>query len=433
MTDRSGTKIGLLYSISLVVGNMIGSGIFLLPASLAVFGSLSIVGWILSFIGAVLLSTLFGNLSLLIPNAAGGPYEFTKHEFGHFPAFIVAWSYWTSIWFANAAIVVALLGYLSVFFPILKENTILTVMTGWMFIWLFTWINTKTISFVSLIQLITTILKIVPLLLIGIVGLFYIDYQTISFDASFDISQLTTVTTLTFFAFLGLESASITGDQVKGGIATIKTATMIGTLVTAIIYISSSFVVMSLVNHQQLSVSTSPFSDASSLFLGPASTYFVALGAIFSTLGALNGWILIQGHIPMVAAKDKLFPDIFGVQNENGSPSKGIMITSIVTSALLLMNYIEGLVPLFTLLISLSTLSVMIPYFFSVASYISINYKNQKAFKLRKITLPLICIGFLIWIVSGCGWSTIFYGFSFLAVGILLYIFKIFKIKRINF
>jgi APA family basic amino acid/polyamine antiporter len=109
--------IGFWKSLSLVMGNMIGSGIFLLPASLAVYSSSGIAGWIFSFFGALLIALLLGRLSAFYPNAAGGPYAHSLQTWGRFPAFIVAWCYWSSIWFANAAIVVALLWYLSVFFP----------------------------------------------------------------------------------------------------------------------------------------------------------------------------------------------------------------------------------------------------------------------------------------------------------------------------
>ena len=176
MTNK---KLGFWSSAALVIGNMIGSGIFLIPASLAAFGGISLIGWLVASIGAILLAMVFGNLSKFAPNTIGGPYAYTKIKLGEFPAFLVAWGYWISIWCTNAAIAVALVSYLSVFIPALKDNQLLSVLCGLSVIWIFTWINTKQIKTVGYVQLITTILKITPILFIGLIGIFL--YQQRSF------------------------------------------------------------------------------------------------------------------------------------------------------------------------------------------------------------------------------------------------------------
>ncbi|MEY3421705.1 MAG: hypothetical protein RIR48_2001, partial [Bacteroidota bacterium] len=138
-------------------------------------------------------------------------------------------------------------------------------------------------------------------------------------------------------------------------------------------------------------------------------------------LGALNGWILLQGHIPMAAAQDRLFPPVFGIKNQEGSPARGIIITSIITSLLMLLNYINGLVSLFTMMITLSTLAVIVPYLSSVAAYFVVAYKNKYLTEKSKIFLPLTAFLFLFWVISGTGWETIFYGLSFILAGVLFY------------
>ena len=147
--------IGLWTTTSLVIGNMIGSGVFLLPSALAVYGGISIIGWLFSTIGAFILALLFSYLSKAMPSA-GGPYAYTREGLGEFAAFIVAWGYWISIWCGNAAITVALVSYLSVFFPILAVNNIAAVVTGLSAIWLLTWVNTRGINTVGKVQLLTT-------------------------------------------------------------------------------------------------------------------------------------------------------------------------------------------------------------------------------------------------------------------------------------
>ena len=134
-------KLGPLSATALVSGNMIGSGVFLLPAALAAFGGISLLGWLISSAGAVLLAVVFGNLSRMVPESNGGPYAFTKVTLGGFPGFLVAWGYWVSIWTTNAAITVALVSYLSVFFPILAEKPLVAVVTGLVFIWGLSWLN----------------------------------------------------------------------------------------------------------------------------------------------------------------------------------------------------------------------------------------------------------------------------------------------------
>ncbi|MEE9374018.1 MAG: amino acid permease, partial [Saprospiraceae bacterium] len=161
--NATSRKIGLFGSTSVVVGNMIGSGIFLLPASLAIYGGIGIIGWICSAAGAILLSFMFAKLGEYVPDSIGGPYVFSRIGLGDFAGFLVAWGYWLAIWSTNAAIAVALVGYLKVFFPILDTSITLAVGTGLGFLWLFTWINSKPLKTVASVQIITTILKVIPI------------------------------------------------------------------------------------------------------------------------------------------------------------------------------------------------------------------------------------------------------------------------------
>lgn len=402
------------------MGNMIGSGIFLLPASLAAYGTSGIAGWIFSFIGAILIALLLGRLSSFYPNAAGGPYAYTLQTWGRFPAFIVAWCYWSSIWFANAAIVVALLGYLSVFIPLLNSSIPAVIVGGWFFLWLFTWFNTRGILLVGRIQLLMTLLKIVPLLIVGIIGLFFIDYQHFTLEFNWNFNALTTSVTLTFFAFLGLESATITGDKICNSLTIVRKATISGTVFTAVIYLLSSFAVMALLGQDKLASSATPFADATAIFLGPTARYFIAGAAVVATAGALNGWTLLQGYIPLAAAKDGLFPTIFKRVNQYGAPQTGIIITTAITSILLLFNYIKDLVGVFTLAISLSTLAVIVPYLFSIAAYLA-HIRTKQIKQKMAISLSVACSIFLIWVMKGYGWETILLGFIFILAGLPVY------------
>lgn len=411
--------------MALVVGNMIGSGIFMLPASLAPYGGISLLGWVLSSMGAILLAILFGNLSRLLPKSDGGPYAYTRAGLGDFPAYLVAWGYWVSIWSTNAAITVALVGYLGVFFPVLDENPQLAILTGLGFIWFFSWVNTRSIRTVGWVQLVTTILKVVPILFIGIIGIFYFQAEhLVPFNRSggSNFSAITTTATLTLFAYLGMESATIPASRTAGKQNTIRRATIIGTAITIALYILSSTAVMGIVPPDILANSTAPFAEAAALFWGGAAEYIVAAGAVLATMGALNGWLLIQGQIPLAAARNGLFPKAFARLNKQQQPVAGIFLSSLLVSALMLANFSRSLVGAFTFMMTLSTLSVITPYVFSAASYALHVYAHQKSGRGPAIALALATFLFSLWIIIGCGQEVVFWGFFLLLSGIPFYV-----------
>lgn len=420
-------KLGIWSSTSLVVGNMIGSGIFMLPAALALYGGISLLGWLIAAAGALLLAFVFKNLTKISPNTHGGPYAFTRDGLGEFAAFLVAWGYWVSIWCTNAAIAVAFVSYLSVFIPSLSGNFSLSLGVGLSAIWLLTWVNTKKITLSGRLQLVTTILKLIPLILIAIFGLFFIHIEHFSLPNTGNSSifpVLTATVTLCLFAFLGLESATIPSDNIENPQKTIPRATTIGSAIAIIVYILSSVSVMGIISPGQLQSSDAPFADAAAILWGEKARYFVAFGALISTFGALNGWILLQGQIPAAAAKDKMFPAIFKHENKNGMPARGLMISSTLASVLLFLNFSKGFAETFKFVILLSTLTALLPYLFSVTSYlIFLGTKRirEKENKL-KIALAMTTFAFLLWAIAGSGQETVYWGFLLLLSGIPFYI-----------
>jgi APA family basic amino acid/polyamine antiporter len=415
-------------SMALVVGNMIGSGVFFLPASLGAYGGISILGWIFSAIGAFFLALVFSNLSSMIPHLSGGPYVYTRAGFGEFAGFLVAWGYWISIWCTNAGIAVALVSYLSVFIPVLATDPLLAVGVGLGVIWLLTWVNTRGVRSAGKVQLITTILKIAPLVIIAVGGLFYLDPQNFvpfNLSGTSGFSAVTATATLTLFAFLGLECATIPAADVENPEKTIPRATMWGTLITILVYILGTVAVMGIIPPQDLQTSSAPFADAAAKIWGEGARQLIAAGVIISTFGALNGWILIQGQIPMAAARDRLFPGIFKKENKQGMPGIGIAISSLLVSVLMIMNFTKGLAEAFKFMILLSTLTVLVPYLFSAAalSLLSFGSKTLPRKKLLFNTLVgLIAFGYSLWAMAGSGQETVYWGFILLMAGIPFYV-----------
>ena len=425
-------KIGLTTSTALIAGNMIGSGIFLLPATLAALGGISFLGWACSTAGAFLLVLLFRGLSELFPNVVGGPYAYTRAVLGDFFGFLVGWGYWISVWCTNAAIAVAFVGYLTVFIPQIAHNPYLAISFGLGALWLFSILNFRDIVFVGQIQKVSTVLKIFPLLLIGFVGLFYVDWSLLRFDnlsGESGFKAISQATTLTLFAYLGIETASITSHKINHSSDTVGRAGIIGFCLTAVVYILCSLVIFGLISTSKLSQSTAPFVEASAVFLGAYAQKFVAFAALIATLGALNGWILIQGQIAYALAQDNMFPSFFKKLNKSQAPYLGIVISSTLASILLLTKFSDSLIDVFSFMMNLSTLSALTPYLLSAVSlFLYVRHKKGKVLVLQLVAIfsGLFCL----WMMYGVGLETVFLGAVLLFLGVFLYVFKKFYEKN---
>ena len=426
-------QLGLWTSTSLVVGNMIGAGVFMMPAALAKFGGISLLGWVCSAIGAFLIAKVFAHLSKLLPAADGGPYAYSQKGLGDFAGFLVAWGYLVSVWCSNAAITVSFISAMSTFIPALATNPYLAIGVGLATIWFLSWINSLGILTSGILQLITTILKIVPIVLIGLVGLFYMQWNNfLPFNASgtTTIAAITATTTLTFFAFLGIECATIPSGSVANSATTVAKATTLGTLIATIVYIVGTVSVMGMIPAVQLKNSVSPFADAAVIIWGQGAKYWVSAGVAISAFGALNGFILIQGQMPYAVAKDQLFPQIFTRKNDKGVPVYGIVISSIFVSAFMAMNYTKGLVEQFQFLILLTTSTILIPYIFCTASYLLMRLRVAGITKnifTGAIVLAALTFLFCIWIMLGLGYETVFWGFVLTMSSVPIYVFAIWK------
>jgi APA family basic amino acid/polyamine antiporter len=363
-TSPASRPIGFSTATAIVIGNMIGSGVFLLPAALSAYGGLSLIGWILSAAGSVTLALVFARLARFSPRT-GGPYVYTRRAFGDLPGFLVAWSYWISIWAANSAIAVALVGYLDPFVPGLVRQPASAAMLAIAAVWLLTLVNARGVRVAGRVQVVTTLLKILPLVVVGLAGLVVLQPSHFAVPveaAASPAASVMAVMTLTLWAFLGLESATVPADEVRDPDRTIPRATVVGTVVAAAIYIMSTAGVMGVIEPEALGRSSAPFAEAArALFGGPAAA-LVALGAAVSCFGALNGWILLAGQLPMGIARDGLFPSVFARMSSRGTPAAGMIIGGILSSLLIASNYARGLVDLFEFIIVLSTLGSLGPY-----------------------------------------------------------------------
>ena len=420
-------KIGLFSATSLIIGNIIGAGIFVLPASLGKFGSISILGWIFTASGSLILAKIFSNFSKMISGQNGGPYLYTKVVLGDFLGFLVAWGYWISCWVNNAAIAVAIVSALSFFIPELNKNPILASITGLSFIWFFTFTSSRGVRSSAKIQIFTTIAKLIPLLFIIIFGLFFFDstiFPNFNITNKSNLEILPIVSVITLYAFLGLESASIPAANIKKPEKNIPIATMTGTLISTFVYIFGTVVLFGILPNDILINSPAPFAEAGNLIGGKYAGYFISAGAAVSAIGALNGWILITSYMPMTLAKDKLFPKILTKKNKKGFPVVSLVLGSILTSIVMSMNFNEGLVSRFEFLILLTTLSTLIPYLFVSVAYLTYYLKKKFSVNIlyKKQIIAILGILYSCWAIFGSGKESVFYGTILLLIGVPVYI-----------
>jgi APA family basic amino acid/polyamine antiporter len=431
-------SLGLTMATALVVGNMVGSGVFSLPASLAGTGPISLLSWVITGTGAILLALVFANLGRAYPQT-GGPYAFTRRAFGDFAGFWTAWGYWIAAWAGNAAIAVVFVSYATVFWPSLGTNNALAFALGLGIIWLLTAVNVAGARQSGVVQVVTTVLKFVPLVLIGLIGIFSIDTANFTpFDPNHASlaghwHAISFAATLTLWAFIGLESATIPAEEVRDPERTLPRATMLGTIATTAMYVLATVAIMGVIPSAQLADSNAPFADAAtkifgSSLLGVSPAKVVAAVAMISAFGALNGWILIQGRVPLAAAEDGLFPRQFAkVSGTRRTPVVGLVASSVLLSVLLGMNYQSSLAATFTKIIILATITTLVPYAFSAAAQVLLMLREPERFAGRRVavdaTVAIVAFAYSFWMIYGAGQEYIAQGFLLLLAGIPVYVY----------
>jgi len=429
-------KLGLWTSTSLVVGNMIGAGVFLMPAAMASFGSVGLLGWLFSGIGSFFLAKVFANLSKLLPHGTGGPYAYSQSGLGDFAGFLMAWGYFISNCGGLTSITISFIGAMSTFFPILITNSTVAILTGLGTIWLLTYTNSLGVVTTGKLQLVTTILKLAPLVLIIAGGIFFINPKYfLPFNSSGGsvLSAIGITGAMTMFSYLGMESATIPADSVANPGKIISKATILGLIIAALVYILGSATVMGLIPANKLEHSVTPYADAAVILYGNSAKYWVSAGVAIAAFGALNGWMLVQGQVPYAIAKDKLFPSPFALLNKKGVPYFGIVITATVMSVFIAMNYQKGLVEQFKFFLLFAVLTSLVPFLFSVAAYPIIRARKKiSGGWTAALVLTFLAFGYNLWMIAGTGKDAVYYGFLLLMLGVPLYMWLAYKKENIK-
>jgi APA family basic amino acid/polyamine antiporter len=420
-------RFGLPTATALVVGSVIGTGVFALPSALAGFGPISLVAFALVTVGAIALALMFGALNRRVPGS-GGPYLYAREAFGDFAGFVNAWSYWITAWAGNAAIVVAWVGYVEVFSNTChaKGWSILIALVG---LWVPAAVNLAGIRSLSVVQVVTTVLKFVPLLFMATVGLLFIksaNFGEFNAGGGSALGAISAAAAIALFAYIGIETASVAAGRVVNPRRNVGRATVFGTLACAVVYLLGTVAVFGTVSHDALVVSTAPFTDAANaIFGGDWAGDTVAVAAIVSGLGALVGWTLIVGEMPQAAARHGLFPAPFARESRRGVPAYGIVAGTLLASALTAVSY-TSFAKVFTTVVLLSVLTAVIPYLFSAAAQVywllTEGRRVHSGHLLRDLAVAVTALLFGFWALAGSGYQAAYYGLFCLLLGVPVYI-----------
>lgn len=421
-------RFGLPTATALVMGNIIGGGIFMLPASVAPYGTVSLLAFVVLTVGAVALALVFGRLARRNPRT-GGPYVYAREAFGDFAGFLSAWAYWITTWVSNAALAVAAVGYLDVLLPVQQSKT-LTIGAALLMIWLPALANLAGTRYVGAVQLISTVLKFVPLALVAVGGLFFFDPDNLGpFDATGEggLGGLTAAAAILLFSYLGVESAAMSAGEVRDPRRNVGRASVLGTVGAAGVYLLGTVSVFGLVAHDELVDSTAPFSDAvNAMFGGSWGGTAIACAALVSMVGALNGWTLLSAQAPYAAARDGLFPKVFE-RRRRGVPTVGVVVGAVLASLLTIVNFSGGASGAFNSLVLVTTFTATVPYLLSSAAqlyFLATGSGNRVApgRLVRDGVLAVLAFGFSLWLVAGAGYAAVYQGVLFLFAGVLVYV-----------
>lgn len=427
-------ELSLFMATMLVCGNMIGSGVFMLPATLAqVSGPLStIIAWILTTIGSILIAISFANLGSKYP-ATGGAYQYTKEAFGEFTGFLSAWLYWNGSWIGNAAIIVAISSYSAAIIPALQNPLISIIFTS-SILWIITILNIVGVKKAGQIQAFVTVFKIGFFALFIIAAFFNFDKINLMplMPEGKGLSTIPLAATSTLWAFIGLESSTVTAGEIENPEKNVRKSTIYGMIIAAIIYILISVGSMGAMSNSELAVSTAPLTDILTNVLGSSVGKILTIAVVICILGTTIGWILSTARVSYAAGIDGVFPKFFGgLHPKYGTPVNSLIIGSVLVNILLIMNYQKSMVSAFTFITILATLSFLPVYLLSISAEMMLMFRDEKKFTfslfIKKSIIPLLAFAYTIWTIYGSGAETVMWGFILMLIGIPFYIYSYYK------
>lgn len=367
-------KMGLAMATVLVLVNMVGTGIFLLPVSMASVGSISIIGWVVAGIGAAAIGLMFAMLGAIKPEA-GGPYAYAREALGPYLGFQTNYIYWSANLVGNIAVATTVTGYFIELIPALGGSTRAAVFTIGI-VWVATAINLAGPRWVGFFTGWGTVLAMIPLLAIAFCGWIWFNPQTFwgswnpHHESSWD--AISTSAAFALWAFMGVESAAVASDVIENPKRNVPLATMIGLVIAGLLYVSTCTVLMGIMPAEELAKSSAPFADAAAKVIGPAGAVVIALCAIFKAGSSLVGWTLTISQSAAAAARDGLFPKIFSRLDARGIPRLNFLITGVLMSLIVVLTASPSISEQFNEIIDMAIILTILPYMYSGVAFLKI-------------------------------------------------------------
>ena len=415
-TERPGHKLGLFAAIALVMGNMIGSGVFLLPASLAPFGWNAVVGWVVTTAGTLVLAFVLAALTRARPGS-GDPGGFVAEAFGELAAFLVGWIYWVSVWTAVVSIAVAAVSYLSAFIPAITAIPMGPALCAIALVWAMTLLNLRGVRAAGNFQIVTVLLKLVPLVAVIIIAALVLGTGTGEIRpfvmAEINGTDLRGAAALTMFALLGFECASIAAARVENPAVNVPRATMWGTGLTGVLYLLVCSAIALMLPEAVAATSPAPFATFVERYWSAGPAALVTIFAIVSCVGAINGWVLLQGELPRAMAARGMLPRWFAVTDHNGTPRRALLVSSVIATICLALNADRNMQGIYEFVLLLSTSAAL--WLYLACALAAFRMKVVRAFALAGA-------GYALWTLWGAGVEASGWSLVLMAAGLPLYL-----------
>jgi arginine:agmatine antiporter len=413
----------------LVAGNMIGTGVFLLPVNLAQVGGIAIFGWVIATFGVAALGLAFAKLGQLDPQP-GGPYAYARDFLGSFAGFQTNYVYWFGNWIGNIAIAVAAIGYLSDLVPGIGGPLGGVIATGTL-IWLLTFANILGPRVVGALEAWTMLLAIIPILGIALFGWFWFDPEKFmsgwNVTGGSDMHAVSRAASMALWAYMGIESATVSAGVIENPKRNVPLATLMGLGGAAVIYVLSSTVIMGLLPNEELRTAHAPFAEAARMAVGEWGGIVIAICAVLKSVGSLGGWMLLVGQSSKAAADDGMFPKIFARVNRNGVPGHGLVIVAVLMSVVLFATMSPTLAEQFNHIVDLAVILIIVPYIYSAVAVVKVVHDHgvpHGSFGNYKI-IALLAVTYCLWVVLGGDPKTVVHAMVALLISVPLYPFFI--------
>ncbi|HZO17600.1 MAG TPA: amino acid permease [Gemmatimonadaceae bacterium] len=425
--------LSLLGAVALVVGNMVGTSVYTLPALLArETGPLGILAWVVTAAGYLFVALVYASLGRRYPETSG-PYVFAREALGEFAGFQSVWAYWFSAVIGNAAIVTGVVGYIEGFSSTLAGSELYRFLLAQGLLWGLCVVNVLGIRLSARIQISVLFLNVVPLLLFSIIALFYFDAANLAPFAPRGWGSLVTGVALIVWAYSGIESATVPAEEIRGSPQTISRATMLGYAVGTAAFLLAATAVAGVIPNAELATSARPIALAAERTIGPWAGTIIAFAAIVAGLGTLNGWILMAGRIPVSAARDGIFFSGLGrLHPRFGTPHVSLIVATLIGSLALGLYFTKTTLGVFDTIVQLSVLTTLLPHLYTAAAEWMLRRKGELPSTMGGLGgsrfIAPVAFAFVLWSMYGIAPSITRWAFLVILAGIPLYIW--FKTRR---